>query len=177
MVRRRRRGKKHSRGREKKRKKQRFSSSSSFSPPSGFRLPCRTLGLSCRRLRHQLSRQAGAAHFKARHRPPGPGSCIQNNCGSNASEKKRKRENQRRSRANASYPLGMERILNDCSVYFPKREFLFCCFLFFCHVSLILSPDREVAAAARRGPYQRQVILSQLPRGCGAAEVTDLPPQ
>ncbi len=57
------------------RKKYRFSPSS-FSPPYGFRLPCRTVGLSCRRLQHQLSRQAGAAHFKVRNRLPGPDSCI-----------------------------------------------------------------------------------------------------
>lgn len=57
------------------RKKYRFSPSS-FTPPYGFRLPCRTVGLSCRRLQHQLSRQAGAAHFKVRNRLPGPDSCI-----------------------------------------------------------------------------------------------------
>lgn len=60
-------------------KKHRFSPSS-FSPPYGFRLPCRSVGLSCRRLQHQLSRQAGAAHFKVRNRLPGPDSCIKNNC-------------------------------------------------------------------------------------------------
>lgn len=62
-----------------RKKKYRFSPSS-FSPPSGFRLPCRTVGLSYRRLQHQLSRQAGAAHFKVRNRLPGPDSCIKNDC-------------------------------------------------------------------------------------------------
>lgn len=55
---------------------QRFSPSS-FSPPYGLRLPCSSAGLSCRRLQHRLSRQAGAAaHFKVRNRLPGPDSRI-----------------------------------------------------------------------------------------------------
>lgn len=71
-------------------------SASSFSPPYGFRLPCRTVDLSCRRLQHQLNREAGAAHFKVRNRLPGPGSCIKNNCNlvpSKKKEKKRKKRN------------------------------------------------------------------------------------
>lgn len=65
----------HSRGKKKK-KENRFSPSS-FSPPYGFRLPCSSVGLSCRRLQHRLSRQAGAAaHFKDSDRPPGPDSRI-----------------------------------------------------------------------------------------------------
>lgn len=74
-----------------KRKKYRFSPSS-FSLPYGFRLPCCTVGLSCRRLQHQLSRQAGAAHFKVRNLLPGPDSCIKNNCSLMPPKKKRKKK-------------------------------------------------------------------------------------
>lgn len=42
-----------------KKKKRALSSLLPFSPPHGFRLPCRTVGLSCRRLQHRLSQPTG----------------------------------------------------------------------------------------------------------------------
>lgn len=105
----------HSRG-----KKYRFSPSS-FSPPYGFRLPCRTVGLSCRRLQHQLSRQAGAAHFKVRSRLPGPDSCIKNNCRlTPPTEKKEAKQVEELPRYVAN-PLD-ENYLKGCSVYFMTCE-------------------------------------------------------
>lgn len=133
-----------------RKKKYRFSPSS-FSPPYGFRLPCRTVGLSCRRLQHQLSRQAGAAHFKVRHRLPGPDSCIKNNYSPMPPKKK---ENQRRSFPDTLQSLRMKRILKvarliPCPARLSPRF-------------TNLFPDHEVAATSW-GPYQRQAILSQLP--------------
>lgn len=47
------------RRRRRRKKKRALSSLLPFSPPHGFRLPCRTVGLSCRRLQHRLSQPTG----------------------------------------------------------------------------------------------------------------------
>lgn len=96
-------------------------SASSFSPPYGFRLPCRTVDLSCRRLQHQLNREAGAAHFKVRNRLPGPGSCIKNNC--NLVPSKKKRKEKKKAKQVVETPqfcavTGDEILFKGCSVYF-----------------------------------------------------------
>lgn len=94
-------------------------SASSFSPPYGFRLPCRTVDLSCRRLQHQLNREAGAAHFKVRNRLPGPGSCIKNNCNLVPSKKKEKKKaKQVVETPQFCAVTGDEILFKGCSVYF-----------------------------------------------------------
>lgn len=148
----------HSRG-----KKYRFSPSS-FSPPFAFRLPCRTVGLSCRRLQHQLSRQAGAAHFKVRNRLPGPDSCIKNN--SVLSHWKK-------------YQTDVEASLVHCS--HSEFNMLHSClgWIFFCHSLATFNPSfptsRSCSYTARTLSKTRN--LEPTPRGIGASEVTDLPPQ
>lgn len=100
-----------------------------LSPPYGSRLPCSSVGLSCRRLQHRLSRQAGAAaHFKVRNRLLGPDSrikTIEAQC-----SWKKKRKNKRRRFQDVSHRLW--------TIQIPLFFFTFSKQATFSHVSPIL---------------------------------------
>lgn len=125
-------------------KKSRFFSSPFSSLCFQAAMPLSRSLLSCRRLQHQLKREAGAAHFKVTNRLPGPDSCIKQ-----LPRKKIKIKTNVRG-------LRMRRNQPWQSVFYVPWAFK----LRFVDIFW----DRGVASAVW-GPYQRQAILSRLPEG------------
>lgn len=129
-----------------------------LSPPYGCRLPCSSAALSCRRLQHRLSRQAGAAaHFKARNRLPGPDSRIKTT-EAQCSWKKKRKKKKNTSGASRTSHIDSGSYRSVCSFMF-----VFSNQATFRHVFPDLSAANQVPAT-EPGPYQRRAILSQLPQ-------------
>lgn len=129
-----------------------------LSPPYGCRLPCSSAALSCRRLQHRLSRQAGAAaHFKARNRLPGPDSRIKTTEAQCSWKKKKKNKKKYKRRfPDVSHRLWIIQI----------PLFFYVCIFQPGNFSPRF-PDLSTAnqvPATEPGPYQRRAILSQLPQ-------------